>query len=139
MKLSLANRLEQKMSAQDQQTLNTVLTLYRGSLDERRTVAPNLIWHVPGDNPVAGTYHGFDEYASIMPTKMQPLTRWDHEIHNVMVCGNMVTITFKIWGERKGITVEMNGAHVLRVEEGLVAEGWGFAADQASLDKFYSA
>lgn len=123
----------------DQDTLQTVMTLYRGSIDERRAVAPDLIWHVPGNNPTSGTYHGFDEYASIMPTKMQPLTRWDHQIENVMVCQNMVTITFKVWGERKGLKVEMRGAHVLRVEAGKVAEGWGFAEDQPALDAFYSA
>ncbi|HYP41299.1 MAG TPA: nuclear transport factor 2 family protein [Chloroflexia bacterium] len=98
-----------------------------------------MVWHVPGHNPVSGDYHGFEEYTTLMPARMSPLTRWDFTLENVMVNGNYVMTTFHLQGERKGKAVDIKGGHLMRLTgEGKVIERWGFTADQDALDDFFS-
>jgi len=71
---------------------------------------------------------------------MAPLTRWDFEVHDVMVNRDYVVATVSIQGERKGKKVDLRGAHITRMnEQGQVVEGWGFLSDQDALDEFFSA
>lgn len=120
----------------DQLSIAAVRRFYQA---ERETAAPDIVWHVPGHNPVSGEYRGAQEYFEVMPSRMDPLSRWDFTLRDVMVNGNLVVATFHLEGERKGITISMDGCHVFRLNErGQVAEGWGFAADQDALDAFFS-
>jgi len=113
--------------------------MYAGDEVERASIARDIIWHVPGHNPVSGSYHGYDEYTQLMPVRMAPLTRWDFTLHDVMVNGAIVMTTFRLVGERKGKTIDMCGGHLMRVTaDGKVAEGWGFADDQDALDDFFA-
>ncbi len=75
------------MTEQDRRNLAVVRKLYEGDEAERASIAQNIVWHVPGHNPVSGDYHGFDEYTGLMPSRMAPLTRWDFTLENVMVNG----------------------------------------------------
>jgi hypothetical protein len=71
---------------------------------------------------------------------MAPLTRWDFTLEDVMVNGHCVMTTFRLVGERKGIQIDMRGGHLMHLtSEATIAEGWGFASDQAALDDFFSA
>jgi uncharacterized protein len=113
--------------------------MYEGDANERRSLARDIVWHVPGHNPVSGDYHGFEAYTQQMPARMAPLTRWDFTLESVMVNGDYVMTTFHVQGERKGRTVSLRGGHLLRLTaEGQVAEGWGFSDDQAALDAFFA-
>jgi ketosteroid isomerase-like protein len=128
------------MTEQDIRNIATVRRMYIGDEAERRTISSDIVWHVPGHNPVAGEYHGFDEYTQLMPSRMAPLTRWDFTLEDVMVNGEFVMTTFRVQGERNGQTIDMSGGHLMRLTaDGKVAEGWGFASDQDSLDAFFSA
>ena len=128
------------MTDQDVHHIKTVRRMYTGDETERRTIAADIVWHVPGHNPVSGAYHGFEEYTQLMPARMAPLTRWDFTLEDVMVNGEYVMTTFRIQGERNGVTIDMHGGHLMRLTaDGTVAEGWGFAHDQDALDAFFSA
>ena len=75
-----------------------------------------------------------------MPSRMAPLTRWDFKLGDVMVNGSYVVATFRLQGERKGRTVNLKGAHIMRLNDRhQVVEGWGFTDDQAALDEFFAA
>lgn len=127
------------MTGQDEQFIHAVRLMYTGDAAERAKIAPNIIWHVPGHNPVSGDYHGFEEYTQLMPARMAPLARWDFELENVMVNGAYVVTTWKMQGERKGKQVSLSGAHIMRLnDQGQIVEGWGFANDQDALDEFFS-
>lgn len=39
-------------------------------------LAPDGVWHVPGDNPVSGQYQGVEAITKSMPGRMQPLDEW---------------------------------------------------------------
>jgi ketosteroid isomerase-like protein len=128
------------MTGQDKRNIQTVRLMYTGNEVERANIAPNIVWHVPGHNPVSGDYHGYDEYMNMMPARMAPLSRWDFELKDVMVNGNYVVATFSLQGERKGKKVDLHGAHIMRLNDnGQIVEGWGFTNDQDALDEFFSA
>jgi len=128
------------MTEQDKLNIEIVRRMYIGDEEERRNIAPDIVWHVPGHNPVSGDYHGFEEYTKLMPARMAPLTRWDFMLEDVMVNGNYVMTTLRLQGERKGKRVDIKGGHLMRLTaEGRVVEGWGFTDDQDALDDFFSA
>jgi ketosteroid isomerase-like protein len=125
---------------QDTLYLDTARRLYTGDEAERRAIAADIVWHVPGHNPVSGLYRGWQEYTEVMPARMAPLDRWDFTLESVMVNGDFVMTTYRLVGERKGHTVDLHGGHLLRLTpDGHVAEGWGFLDDQDALDEFFAA
>jgi ketosteroid isomerase-like protein len=128
------------MTEQDKRNIEIVRLMYHGDEIERANIAPDIVWHVPGHNPVSGDYHGFEEYSRLMPARMASLARWDFTLEVVMVNGNYVMTTFRLQGERRGKIVDLRGGHLMRLtDEGKVAEGWGFTDDQDALDEFFSA
>jgi len=134
------HRRKQTMTEQDQRFIETARSMYTGDEAERAKIALNIVWHVPGHNPVSGDYHGFEEYTKLMPSRMAPLTSWDFDVHDVMVNGNYVVATVSLRGERRGRKVDLRGAHIMRInDQGQVVEGWGFTSDQDTLDDFFSA
>jgi ketosteroid isomerase-like protein len=106
---------------------------------EEECISPDIVWHVPGHNPVSGDYRGYDQYFNAMVARMQPLDRWDFTVQDVMVNGDLVVATITLKGERRGRTVDLRGAHVMRNKGDKVVEGWGFTHDQDALDEFFSA
>jgi ketosteroid isomerase-like protein len=128
------------MTEQDERNIRMVRRMYAGDEAERASIAPDIVWHVPGHNPVSGDYSGLHEYTEVMPARMAPLTRWDFELEDVMVNSDHVVATFRIQGERKGKQVNLRGAHIMRLNDvGQIVEGWGFTNDQDALDEFFSA
>jgi ketosteroid isomerase-like protein len=127
------------MNEQDKRNIDTARRMYSGDEAERLNIAEDIVWHVPGHNPVSGDYHGFEEYTKLMPSRMAPLTSWEFDVHDVMVNGNYVVATFNLRGERKSRKIDLRGAHILRInDQGQVAEGWGFTSNQDALDEFFS-
>jgi len=127
------------MKTQDQLRIQTVRQFYSGEEAERRSIAPEIVWHVPGHNPVSGDYQGFDAYMRAMPQRMAPLTRWDFSLEEVMVNGPYVMTIVHIIGERKSACVDLRGGHLIRLnEQNQIVEGWGFVDDQDALDAFFS-
>jgi hypothetical protein len=96
---------------------------------------------VPGDNPVSGTYRG-EEYFTTMPDRMGPLDEWTIEVTDVLTNekDRAALVAFHLVGSRRGRSVDLNGNHVVRLDEsGRIVEGWGFTGDQDALDAFFSA
>lgn len=127
------------MTEQDRRNLAVARAMYAGDETERANIARDIIWHVPGHNPVSGDYHGYEEYTQLMVAHMMPLDRWKFALDKVMVNGEMVMTTFRLQGERRGKPIDLRGGHLLRITaDGRVAEGWGFTDDQDALDDFFS-
>ncbi len=127
------------MTEQDRHNLEIARRLYAGNESERAAVAADIIWHVPGHNPVSGEHRGYAAYTETMPSRMAPLTSWDFELEEVMVNGDYVMTTYHLLGERKGKQIDLRGGHLLRMTaDGRVAEGWGFTNQQDALDEFFS-
>jgi uncharacterized protein len=128
------------MTEQNARNLAVVRLMYSGDEAERANIARAIVWHVPGHNPVSGDYHGYQESTQLMPSRMAPLTRWDFTLEAAMVNGDYVMTTFRLPGDRKGKAIDMRGGQLMRLtSDGKVAEGWGFADDQETLDDFSAA
>jgi hypothetical protein len=128
------------MNELDKRNRAVVEGMYSGDEAERARIARDIVWHVPGHNPVSGDYYGYDEYTQLMVSRMMTLDRWDFTLDSVMVNRDHVMTTFRLQGERKGKTIDLRGGHLMRVTaDGRVAEGWGFADDQDALDEFFRA
>jgi ketosteroid isomerase-like protein len=108
----------------------------------RAAFAEGIVWHVPGDNPVSGAYRGRSEYFETMPARMAPLDAWTITVRDVFSNQreDAALVAFHLSGSRKGRSVEMDGYHMIRLDQqGRIVEGWGFAEDQDALDAFFSA
>jgi ketosteroid isomerase-like protein len=102
--------------------------------------ARDAVWHVPGENPVAGDYRGVDAITQVIVSRMQPLTRWEIEPHAVMANRDLVMASVRLRGERYGRAIACRGGHVFRFDpEGRIVEAWGFVDDQARLDEILAA
>jgi ketosteroid isomerase-like protein len=104
--------------------------------------AEEVVWHVPGDNPVSGPYRGRHEYFEVMPSRMGPLDEWAFQVGDVLVNerANAAVVNFTVHGARRGVTVDIQGCHMIRLDvDGRVVEGWGFTKEQAELDRFFEA
>jgi ketosteroid isomerase-like protein len=128
------------MNSQDRRNLSAARAMYAGDEAERAKIARDIIWHVPGHNPVSGDYYGYAAYTEVMVSRMAPLDRWDFTLEDVMVNGDYVMTTIRVQGERRGKTIDLHGGHLMRMTgDGKVAEGWGFTDDQDALDDFFAA
>ena len=107
----------------------------------RSAFADDVVWHVPGNNPVSGCYEG-PEYFHTMPQRMSPLDEWKMSVRDILTNekDSAALVTFHLTGSRKGIHVDMDGFHMVRLDEaGRIVEGWGFTSEQLLLDRFFSA
>ena len=128
------------MTKRDARLIELAKMLYSGEARERELVSKDIVWHVPGHNPVSGEYRGHDEYFGTMVARMGALGRWDFTLEHVMVNGNYVVATFHLAGERGSKHVDMAGSHILRFDDkDQIVEGWGFGDPQDELDEFYAA
>ena len=124
------------MTDQDKKSIEIVRKAYTSG-DE--VISPNIIWHVPGHNPVSGVYRGIKAYREEMVSKMAPITEWIVDVEEIMINGDFAVAAVRVRGLRKGHRIDLGGAHVVRLSEGKVVEGWGFVENQDVLDEFFSA
>lgn len=128
------------MTERDRILCERARLLYSGEAQERALVSPDIVWHVPGHNPVSGVYRGQEEYLSTMVARMGPLDRWEFDQLKVMVNGDYVVTQFHLVGDRIGKHVDLTGSHSLRFDSNnQIVEGRGFTEDQDALDEFFAA
>jgi ketosteroid isomerase-like protein len=125
------------MTDQDKKNVETVRKAYTNDAGEK-VISPEIVWHVPGNNPVSGIYRGTKAYREDMVQKMAPIEEWVVDVNDVMINGDMAVAEVRIRGLRKGHRIDMAGAHVMRLQGGRVVEGWGFVENQDVLDEFFS-
>lgn len=127
------------MTERDQKLIQLARMVYTGEASEKQIISQNILWHVPGHNPVSGEYRG-RAYFEVMTARMAPLDRWEFTVDCVMVNGDYVVTQIHLHGERKGKTIDTNGGHILRFDANdQISEGWGFTEKQDALDEFFAA
>ncbi len=99
----------------------------------------DVVWHVPGNNPVSGEYRGIDQAFGVMADRMKPLDEWRVDVRHVMTHGEMVVATFLLNARRADKIVECEGAHVFRMSPaGKIAEAWEFYVTQEKVDEMFN-
>lgn len=124
------------MTDEEMRNFETAKKAYQ---DGNNVISPNIVWHVPGKNPVSGVYRGAKAYLEEMVSKMQPIDEWIIDVEDIMVNGSMAVVALRLRGKRKHHRIDMNGVHVMRIEKDKVVEGWGFNENQDVVDEFFAA
>lgn len=103
-------------------------------LDE--ILADDVVYHLPGSNPFAGTYEGKDAVFRLFAADRE--ASFASEIHDVLANDrHAVALTF-VRGERAGRRLQDITVHVVHVVDGKVTEAWFFPGDQAASDAFWA-
>ena len=106
----------------------------------------NMVWQVPGHNPLSGWYHNLDEFLAFMSEvgklsdnsfQMEPIAG------QVLVTGEYSCDLTRNRGHRNGHsdkTMDIEVAHVLRWKDGKVIAGKGaiFGDGTTEYDQFWS-
>jgi ketosteroid isomerase-like protein len=99
-------------------------------------LAEDVVWHVGGEHPMAGSYEGTDSlWEGFMgPMWASPARVEDHEVrvHGDYVLALGEAVHDFGAGEQRFETVE-----ILRLEEGRIIERWEFTSGQDELDRFF--
>lgn len=58
-------------------------------------------------------------------------------VRSVMANGDRIVAIIRIWAQRGGAVLSMDGVDLMRVEERLIREVWLFSGDRDAKDKFW--
>ncbi len=103
-------------------------------------IADDVVWHVPGEKPLAGVYHGQEV---VSRDYLQQLTQLaEHqglEVHDVFVGRDGYVIpTFTTRYTRKGKSLVAKAAYVYRLQNDKIVEARLHLADLDAWNAFWS-
>ena len=113
-----------------------------GDLDGvRELLAPDIIWHVPGDTMIAGDYKGIDEVFGFFGKLLQETGgSFKLEVRDILANDERAVILAHSSAERKGKRLEGDVVHVMSIDsEGRTTEFWQYDnIDPKELEAFWS-
>jgi uncharacterized protein len=102
-------------------------------------LSDDIVWHAPGDNPLAGDYQGKDQVFGSF-AKLTELTQgtFHQEIHDLLANDeHVVVLVDQDWQKPKPF--RGRSIHTWHVKGGKAAEFWLFNEDQAAADASFRA
>jgi ketosteroid isomerase-like protein len=104
----------------------------------REVFHPDLVWHSPGRNQLAGDHRGVEAVLGFFGRTME-LTggTFRVEVHDVVASGEHVVGLNSVAGQRAGKTLNGRNALVFHVRDGRATEVWQFWEDQYAADEFF--
>ncbi|MGH2729268.1 MAG: nuclear transport factor 2 family protein [Actinomycetota bacterium] len=113
-----------------------------GDLDALKGLfADDILWHVPGNNPLAGDYKGQDEVFGFFAKIAQETGgTFKLELHDVLANDEHAVVLVRVSAERNGKRLDGEpGVQVFHTNpDGKTTEFWGFSQDSAKIDEFWS-
>ena len=101
--------------------------------------APEVAWHVEGNNPLARTYRGRDEvFAAFRSFEAAAGGTLRVRLVSVVANDDYALAVLHATGKRGGRAYECLEYDVYRIEGGGVAEFWSFSSNQRATDAFWS-
>ena len=101
--------------------------------------APDAVWHVPGENAVAGSYTGVAEIVAFL-RRTAELTGGTYRVELLWAVaddGRLVAV-YRARGEREGRSLDIEQALLVRVENSLWTEIRAQPLAQAAFDEFWA-
>jgi ketosteroid isomerase-like protein len=111
----------------------------RGDMETLREVFhPDLAWHSPGRNQLAGDHRGVEAVLGFFGRTME-LTggTFRVEVHDVVASDKHVVGLNSVAAQRDGKTLNGRNALVFHVRDGRATEIWQFWEDQYAADEFF--
>ena len=103
------------------------------------TFSPDIQWHIPGRNPLAGTYKGHDEVVGFFTQLMERSGgTFGIEVNDWLASDNHVVVLVRESGQRDGKRLDVTGAHIWRLRDGKAVEFSFGSADQHAQDEFWA-
>ncbi|MBA2725503.1 MAG: nuclear transport factor 2 family protein [Actinobacteria bacterium] len=101
--------------------------------------ADDVVWHVPGNNPLSGDHEGRDSVLAFFG-KSAELSggTLKLEVHDILANDEHGVALTRGSAQRGGKSLDNNGVQVVHIRDGKVVESWLYAGDQAASDEFWS-
>ena len=116
-------------------------SLAKGDLETLGSLfADNVIWHQPGKGKLSKTYHGKQELFPLFGKFMEISggTFKIDKVESIMANGDLITATLKFSAKKSnGQSISMNGADLMKIQNGKIQEVHLFSADQSAEDEFW--
>lgn len=101
--------------------------------------SPDIVWHAPGRNPLAGDYKGQEEVLGFFGRIAQEAGgTFKLDIHDVVANDTHAVALVTATGQRGGKSFTDQQAHVFHLEGGKVTEFWNHPGDLYAVDEFWS-
>lgn len=114
--------------------LRTVEAFRHGDLDTVASlIAEDVVWHVPGDHPLAGEYVGRERLLEFL-ARLGPLGFTIRE-HDVFADDEHLCALSFIGARREGLEVEMRVVSVFHFREGRQTERWFYPEDTVTWNR----
>ena len=99
--------------------------------------AETIVWHVAGNNALAGDYRGREEVLAFFARSVRAATP-NFDVHDVVAGEDhtVALVNIRFTRTDNGRTFEGRTVQVLHIENGKALESWTLAEDQAGLDTF---
>ncbi len=105
----------------------------------RPLLSRRIVWHVAGENPLAGTFRGHSEVFAAMRRYgegSQGTLRLNTQC--VLGEGTHAVAVHAATAKRDGHSYSAHEIDVFHVENGTITEMWSFSEDQAATDAMWS-
>jgi ketosteroid isomerase-like protein len=102
--------------------------------------ADDVVFHIPGKNPVSGDYKGKDEVFGFF-AKMLTLSdgTFKTEAHDVLANDTHGIVLAHNTAQREGkVPLDINETAIYHIDDGKVVEAWFFNASDYTDDEFWS-
>ena len=100
---------------------------------------PETSWHIAGDSPISGSYHGPDGVLEFF-TKLTDLSNgtFTLDLHDVVANDEHTVGLVHTRAERDGKVLEARVVHVMHMRDGRIEDFWAFSDDQREVDAFWT-
>ena len=112
-----------------------------GNLDGvRALLAPDVKFHFPGDNSLAGEYKGVDASLGLLDR----INQWTGgttrvRLHDVLANEQHGVLLYTVTAQHGERSIKYRYMDLYHFREGQISEVWGYPADNArAFDEFYS-
>lgn len=111
----------------------------KGDLDGVRALfAPDIVWHVPGNNHFSGDYRGVDTTLELFMKNMQETEgTFKVEVHDILANDEHAVALAVVSGKRQGKSLSDRYTHVAHVKGGRITESWIYGEHQDQVDAFW--
>jgi hypothetical protein len=102
-------------------------------------LSDDVVWHVGGNNAIAGDYEGKEAVFGLFTTIFEETGgTFKNEIHDLMANDEHGVALVITSGTRGGKTLSARAAQVSHMRDGKLTEFWTFPEDQAAVDAFWA-
>ncbi|MDQ3986915.1 MAG: nuclear transport factor 2 family protein [Actinomycetota bacterium] len=112
-----------------------------GDMDTlRERITDDVVWHIPGQSPLAGDYKGQEDVFNFFGRIFQETNgTFKTEIHDLLANDEHGVGLVRVSAERGGKSLTQNVVHVFHLNpEGKTTEFWAFPEDTTVADEFWS-